>query len=252
MSQFVKKTVMGYKDVSGGASDPECTHVILTRKEYDRQLQKTSVAEQAVRDMKHNAEREIQQVQSDARRKVSEVEAEAGKKIEMMEQQVSAAQEEAEYQKRLNANLLRISRERANADRNLRPKKEHTGYQVVFMEEKDYRYKEGRSWRKIRLWETVLQSPYSVEFAEEQARKQIEVDLFTEDWSITKIGITGRYDGTYEDMIADSTLNQEFLAGNVELAKQQRLRANFRSKYWEFIFMHTRPLNIVPPEMRVS
>ena len=26
----------GYKDVPGGQSDPECTHVILTQKEYDQ------------------------------------------------------------------------------------------------------------------------------------------------------------------------------------------------------------------------
>ena len=34
MSEFVKKTAFGYKPVSGGRSDPECTHVILTETEY--------------------------------------------------------------------------------------------------------------------------------------------------------------------------------------------------------------------------
>ena len=169
----------------------------------------------------------------------------------MMEQQVAAAQEEAEYQKRLNANLLRISRERANADRNLRPKKEHTGYLVVFTGERDYRYREGKSWKKVKLWETVLQSPYSVDFTEEQARKQIEIELFKGEWPITKIGITGRYGGAYENMMADGTVDQEFLQGNIELAQQQRLRANFRSGYWELVFMHTKSLGIVPVDMRL-
>ncbi len=41
MSEFVKKTVVGYKPVPGGYSDPECTHVILTKGEYDKMLRET-------------------------------------------------------------------------------------------------------------------------------------------------------------------------------------------------------------------
>lgn len=36
MSEFVKKTIVGYKDVPGGSSDPDCTHVILTLNEYKK------------------------------------------------------------------------------------------------------------------------------------------------------------------------------------------------------------------------
>ena len=46
-----------------------------------------------------------------------------------------------EYLNGLNKNLLRIARERANADRKLRPKKTHTGYVVLTSSEKEYRYK---------------------------------------------------------------------------------------------------------------
>lgn len=49
MGEFVKKTAFGYKPTSGGRSDPECTHVILTEDEYDRLLQQISSAEQEVR-----------------------------------------------------------------------------------------------------------------------------------------------------------------------------------------------------------
>ena len=34
IAEFVKKTVLGYKEAPGGQSDPECTHVILTLDEY--------------------------------------------------------------------------------------------------------------------------------------------------------------------------------------------------------------------------
>lgn len=45
MSEFVKKTMMGYKEVPGGHSDPECTHVILTEAEYAKLLRQLSDAE---------------------------------------------------------------------------------------------------------------------------------------------------------------------------------------------------------------
>ena len=256
MAEFVKKTMMGYKDVPGGNSDQECTHVILTKKEYEKQLQEISAAEQKVRNTKYDADREIQRVQSEAQRRVLAAEAETGQKVETLEQRLAEAQEEAEYQRRLNANLLRISRERANADRKLKPKKEHTGYFVVSTLEKDYRFKIGRSqWRQVRLWETMLQSPYSVDFTEEQARQQIREDLFGANkdslWLIGGIGIVSAYDGRYEDLIELKDWETKYSAENIALKPELKLRANFRAGYWETSFLHTRPLGIVPPEMRV-
>ena len=49
MGEFVKKTMMGYKEVPGGHSDPECTHVILTEAEYAKLLRQLSDAEQKAR-----------------------------------------------------------------------------------------------------------------------------------------------------------------------------------------------------------
>ena len=116
MGEFVKKTMMGYREVPGGHSDPECTHVILTEGEYDRLLQQISSAEQEVRNTKYDADKEIRQVQIDARRKIESIAYETAKKIESLEEALAAEQKESALQRGLNANLLRISRERANAD----------------------------------------------------------------------------------------------------------------------------------------
>lgn len=44
--------------------------------------------------------------------------------------------------------------------------------------EKEIRYKTGRNkLLTAKVWETVLQSPYSVDFTESQARQLIEEDL---------------------------------------------------------------------------
>lgn len=101
----------------------------------------------------------------------------AVKEIAEMQGALAQAQKDAAYQRHLNENLLRISRERANADRGLKPKKEHTGYVVMNMQEKKLQRKNSRGYYTITLWETVLQSPYSVDFTEEQARYQIHEDL---------------------------------------------------------------------------
>lgn len=258
MARYVKLgTLGGYKDVPGGQSDPECTHVILTRKEYGKQLQEISAAEQKARNIKYDADREIRKVQSDAQRRVLTVEAEARHKVETLEQELAEAQKEAEYQRGLNANLLRISKERANADRRLKPKKEHTGYFVVSTLEKDYRFKISRSqWSQVRLWETMLQSLYSVDFTEEQARIQIRDDLFgmNEDSLrlTSKIGIAFVYHGRYEDLIKKEDWETKYMAENIALDQELKLRANFRAGYWEASFLHTRPLGIVPPKMRVQ
>ena len=226
MAKYVKEgTFGGYKEVPGGLSDPECSHVIMSLKEYNELHRRIAATEQESRNTKYEAEKRMQRLENDARYKVQAAEASAAQKVADM----------------------------ANADRKLKPKKEHTGYVVVASEEKEYRYRDGKKWKKAKLWETVLQSYYSVDFTEEEARTQIERDLFPkgEAWLIAEIGISGRYGGRYEGMIEDTSVSEDFLKHNILLAGQQRLRANFRSGYWELVFMHTKALGIVPPDMRV-
>lgn len=257
MADFVKKAMMGYyKDVPGGESDPECTHVILTKKEYGQLLKEKAKAEQENWNTKHDADRAIQRAKSEAQCQVQQIDAAAQQRVSDIEQELATAQKEAEYQRGLNANLLRISRERANADRKLKPKKDHTGYFVVLTAEKDYRFKVSRhQWGQARLWETMLQSPYSVDFTEEQARKQIREDLFGENggssWLINGLGIALTYHKQYEDLIELNDWESKYKDKNIALKPELKLRANFRAGYWEASFLHTKPLGVVPPEMRV-
>lgn len=254
MSEFVKKSTLGYKIVIGGYSDPECTHVILTKEEYDQIQREKAQAEQEKRNTEYEAEKIVKRVQDGALSQIRDAEEEARRKVENIKQELTAEKAENDYQRRLNANLLRISKERANADRNLKPKKEHTGYIVVSSTEKRRRYQDKyRHWKAVTLWETVLQSPYSVDFTEESARKQMLDELFREDekgsWVIQKIGITGNYSGGYAEMIEDTEWRESYHHYNVML--DRNLKANFRSGYWEIVFMHTKALGVIPKEMRV-
>ncbi len=253
MARFVKEGAFGYKDVLGGQFDQECTHVILKLMEYDKLLQEKARAEQEAKNTKYNAERAIDKAKRDASYTAQKAAEEARQTVADIESALDAERAESAHQRALNVNLLRIAKERANADRKLKPKKEHTGYVVVVSEEREYRYRNGKKWNKVKLRETVLQSPYTVDFLETEVKTQIERELFPKDdvWLIGRIGITGRYGGTYEEMVGDSTVDEEFLKRNILLKEQQRLRANFRSGYWEVICFHTKPLDVVPKDMRV-
>ena len=100
---------------------------IIEVSEYAGLQQEISNAKQAARNAEYNADKKIHQIQSEAQSRITDAE----KKIA-----------ESALQRELNANLLRITKERANAERDLKPKKEHTGYVVLTSAEKESRYKD--------------------------------------------------------------------------------------------------------------
>lgn len=228
----------GYKTLD--SLDGECTHVIQTRQEYEMLL-----------NQRDRAKREKEEAERAAAREISRVKQEAAHEADL--QQVERKTAEIADQRALNANLLRISRERANADRGLRPKKVHTGYVVVMSSEKEIRYKTGRNkLLTVKVWETVLQSPYSVDFTESQARQLIEEDLLArKNGLLADVGITMICSGSsYENLIETENWKEIKAAHNTLFSRQ--LRANYRVGYWEYIIQHTKPLGIVPADMRAG
>ena len=253
MSEFVKKNMVGYKPVPGGHSDSECTHVILTLQEYDQLLREKSVAEQEARAARDQAAIDVAAADQRASQAAYKADQEAQGRVDAIRAELDAERAENAHQRELNANLLRISRERANADRKLKPKKEHTGYLVMISGEKELRYKDGnRNLKKALLWETVIQSPYSIEFTEKQARRQIMEELLRKDDEsrslLSQIGIEGLYNKSYGSLLYDRAYCQEPERFNIML--KPKFRANFRAGYWEVVFYHTKPLGSVPKELR--
>lgn len=248
---------MGYKDIVGGHSNPECTHVILTKAEYEKLLQQISDAQREVRMEKECAEQEIRKTEQRADARIGMVQSEAAQAIEDLEEALAAEQEESAYQRGLNATLLRISRERANADRKLARKKVHTGYVVTYSSEKEYRYRLNYGETgSVMLWETVIQSPYSADFEEQQVRKQIWGELFhvhaNHTWKIGRLGLNGYVNEKYETLLCRPDWKRIYEPRNVLLLSETKLRLNFNRLYWEVVIQHTKPLGVVPPDMRAK
>lgn len=254
MIEYAKKAAFGiYKPIQDGQDDPESTHVIMTKKEYNQKEYELRLANSEKRETIEKSKKEIQRVEAEAQRQISEAQKAADEQVTEAKRELLEAYNEIEYQRRLNENLLRINRERANADRKLKPKKEHTGYVVCSSSEKDYIFRVGKRNHKIILWETVLQSPYLIDFTEEQARTQIMNELFEKDengqFFISKIGITAGYPNGYADMIEDNEWSKIYKNHNVML--ERKFRMNFKAGYWEIVFFHTKPLTCVPKDMRM-
>ena len=132
--------MVGYKAVTGGGSDPECTHVILTLDEYEELHQRIRAAINDGKRAKDEATQAAATSASNAEKAVKKIQDEATQKIEQMQKRLIVEQEAKIYQMGLNQRLLDISRERSNKDRNIRPKKERSGYVVLSSRQKKYRY----------------------------------------------------------------------------------------------------------------
>lgn len=250
MTEFVRKSTFGFKEVHGGQSNPECTHVILTKEEYTELIERISKAEKGAEEARHISERNVQEEKRKVRERIDEIEAIFAQKEMEVKKILDAEREECKLQRGLNVNLLRIAKERANADRNLRPKKEHTGYVVIASTEKKHRYKGSDGYGKhVMLWETVLETPYIVRLEEPEV-KNLTQELFQDDeneqWMISRIGIDARYERGYADMVRDKDWKDH---ARYNVVVDRRLKANYKTGYWEIIFLHTKPLSSVPMDM---
>ena len=242
--------MVGYKAVVGGSSDPECTHVILTLDEYDELHQRIRAAINDGKRAKEEAARAAATSAANAEKAVKKIQDEAAQEIAQLKKKVETERTGKEYQIGLNQDFKRIARERANADRGIKPKKERSGYVVLSSRQKKYRYKENRNdWKEVYLWESVIQTPYVVSFTAEQAMTETQ-ELFERDeqghWLIGRLGIAGEYGGKYEDMLDDPRCAAW---KDYNIIVEKIFNANAKAGYWEIIITHTKPLDNIGTEL---
>ena len=222
--------------------------MVLTKEEHEQLLQEKRSLEWNLQSQRNELTAQLQEVKDDAFQRVSAAEATAKQCAREMETKLARTQQIADYWEQLNEDLLRISKERANADRNLRPKKQHTGYVVLISAEKERRYEVPNKLKMehAMLWETVIQTPFSVDFTEEQVRQQTGTEEAL--LLLQRIGITADHSADCEKNGMNEVLKGPGKTGNVILSRF--LRANFRAGYWELTLLHNKSLGLVPKEMR--
>ena len=94
--------------------------------------------------------------------------------LDSLKQDLSIANQEILSAKTLNSNLIRIMTERANALRNIRPKKGSDGYIVLFSREWTEYLGDGET---ADVWRTTIQTPYDASMERISIHGQILDDL---------------------------------------------------------------------------
>lgn len=81
--------------------------------------------------------------------------------IKDLQEDLRQADAEVDAQIELNRNLRRICRERANKDRNIDHRKEHSGFLPLGTQEQRERYTDtDRTQHSIQCWRTTISTPY--------------------------------------------------------------------------------------------
>ena len=210
----VYKSVLGWKP---GDEKHPATHRILTEEEYQELLDQKARAEAGKREAEQQAERYKLKVDREARESIGAIQSD-----------LNDANYEIQRLNDLNANLLRISRERANAKRGLKPKKEHEGYLVLSSQQLTYRRKQ--------CWKTIVQTPFHASMPIDSIMPQLTDDLMNSYGA--RLGLKTAAP-TFEDMgrVTDNTLFSK------------NYKANYKSGFWEVEYLHTHAIT-VPEDMR--
>lgn len=262
--EYAKKGALGgYKAVSEA---DEYTHVLLTVEEYQKLQQRLQRAKDDAAAAHRDADQRVRRAQNDAAAQIQEVKDACSTELEELQNVLQKAESEREYQKYLNENLLRIFRERANSDRGLRPKKERSGYLIISSREIEQTYKYNRETRKAIIWETTIQTPFTIDLTEELAKEQALRYLFSkssDDESLPinaiAIGIDAFFGKGYQEMLQEDLTEtakaqieqrEPDLWSNYNTVVSVKVRANSKAGFWELLLVHLKPLTEFPQDMR--
>lgn len=283
-------------EAPGGASDPELAEVRFTPKEYSEMWNRIYSAEREVLDVKRSAKADVEKAERAAERKIDEtvkdlnrqlsklraddeekmkrreeralkISEDADKKVADALQQAEQAREELKRQRYLNNNLKRIARERANADRGIKPKKEHDGYLVLSsrqwvehydheLTEDEYNAKPEEFRNRYRfpytehltaeVWKSIIQTPYDASLPLDQIRGMVEDTDLWDGGILRDIGCTNMANNDTNGVYRSFGKNDKGYEENG--LYKWKFVANYKSGFWELEIFTTKSLRV--PENR--
>ena len=227
----------------------DATHVRMTVKEYDDLLKRINVAKRNA----ENAERKQYQAEDQMREGIRQAKKEAEETIEEGRKAIAAEvkqlKDDKVYAENEREQLLEIMKNRANAKRGIKPKKQHDGYVVLKSEQYEFSHQLSKTNREtLTLWRTVVQSPIDIGIHAPEAKKLIH-DAFRHKFG-AKLG--------FERIQTD----KKSLSANIQEIKNEdwndttylldaKYRQNTKPRLWEVTYVHNWPITI-PEEMYAS
>ena len=260
---YTKKTVLGYKELSDKNIE-ETTHVIWPYESFDRFIKQHNNLIEDLNELKNKEielTKELKEVKSDLAKEESYSSRlyngynTLKKQNTTLTEKLEKSEEELERISSSRDNLIRQVKERANQERNLYPKKQHTGYCLISSNPKDYKCTVSGSRKKAIIYETIFQTPYSIDYQYEEVMDLVSDDLsFGElgDRFIDHIGIDETRDYTRCDDLLEEYRDYEEKLKQENILYAKNIRMNGREGYWELILQHTMPLPPLPENMRFA
>lgn len=244
-----------YHNITGWHEEDEkhsgmATHMLLSMKEYETLCNERNQAirdrnsmEQAAKDYKRKAD-------SSANVAIKNANDNAATQIEQMRIRMENAEAEAERQANLNRNLLRITRERANAKRGLQPKKTHDGYRFTgkIMQTKTicgHDKKEGAIYTDV--WTATIETPYDATIPIHQIKDHIFNDLRCDGGILEKLNIKSwifkesgdMWKGTYSEALENA---EKFDMEGKNILFDYKMMANPKTGLWEIQITTTKSI----------
>lgn len=230
----VVKTITGYHKES---DKKPATHVILSIEEYDNlQMEIYNVKKEKEIIIK-KANNEIRQCIAQTDEQVKDIAGQAQKRIESLQNDFKKANNEIIRVNGLNANLKRICKERANAKRGIKPKKDHHGYLIIDRQQYIYilNFKDKKKSRSFPCWKIRFQSPYDSSIPYEIVQKEINNDLINLFGSLLNINHVYP-NGTLENLRFDEFNN--LWQNNKNFIFKTLYKSNMKSGFWEIEYLY--------------
>lgn len=237
-------------------NEEEATHILLDIEDYERlkRVYESGDVDYLIARAKNTSDRNFQQaVPYDTDKK----------RIQELELALRSARNHATYEHSMNEGFRRIFKERANADRKLRPKKEHTGYVIQVSTEKE-KFGFVNKWRQtFGVMETVLETPYDAQFNMGQVKiESLELTQKRPDGSrlVDVVGLGPLYRPQSANASLSTICNEvaSFSKEKFEQARRENLilfrqfKFNAKSGYWEVTLTHMAPLRCYHATMMPS
>lgn len=243
----VNKGLMG--GYSKAKDEITATHVVLTAEEYSKLLSDLRRAKEETQSTIAKANSEVAAYKKNAEEVIKQERDNAQKRIEAFQSDLKKSEVEIHRLNDLNANLLRISKERANAKRGLKPKKTHNGYLVLDSSQQNYIF---RYWvngkantDEFSCWKVRIQSPYDSSISYSTITKNIHDDLvkvFGNSLGINSICDASKYKHSEFQEMWNSDKNFIF---------KTSYKSNYRNGLWEVEYLVRSDIK-VPEDMRTE
>ena len=245
MEKAYKGMIGDYTVIKDGDDKHEATHIVLTVKEFSKienKIEKLQAGLDNAQKQRHQAEDNIERIKREA---VNVIEKERKNMAEKI-QQVEADKVYAENER---VQLLEIMKNRANAKRGIKPKKQHDGYVVLRSEQYEFGYPISRSERQTHtLWRTTIETPIDIGIHAPEAQKLINeafLHKFGGRLGFSKVAITG---GGLADSI--KSVNKDDWIKSLYLL-DIKYRQNTKSGLWEVTYIHNLAI-FIPEDMYAS